>query len=260
MGSASLGVGAGVTRGSERFDYYGVLTFSAPFDRVAAAPARAKEPAAERRPLLGQVVPWPDDDGDARLPEPTAPVRQSPPVRQRPPPLADPALARETVRAAFRAARAATNEARLVSLAERSRWSAALPELRLRAQRSTGQTLRLAPTVNDPYRYTQSDGDDLVLEARLAWRLDRLVFSERELGIERLRLERARAESALAREVLKQLFRWQRAALRAADEELTPEERDAALLDELESQAVLDLYTAGWFSERIRGGFGRQTP
>jgi hypothetical protein len=125
--------------------------------------------------------------------------------------------------------------------------SAALPELRLRAAHSTDESLRLAPTTSDPYRYTQSGGADLAFEARLTWKLDRLVFADEELGVERLRGQRAAGRAQLVKQVLAALFAWQRAELRRLDPELSTEARVEAALRALEAVITLDVLTGGWF-------------
>jgi hypothetical protein len=81
-------------------------------------------------------------------------------------------------------------DARLSEAAARARWSALLPDLRLRSARSDNA-------------WTQGDGDEALLragrfgsaqwwEARLGFRLERLLFAEEEVAIERLRVQIAR--------------------------------------------------------------------
>jgi hypothetical protein len=162
-----------------------------------------------------------------------------------------PALARGAVRAALRAAGHGPSKRRLDELAARAKSSALLPELRLRGARTTDESLRLTPTTSDPYRYTQAGGSSLTFEARLTWKLDRLVFADEEIDVEKLRGQRAAAARTLVREVLRMLVLWQRASVRAADTELAPDERLDALLDALEAEAALDVLTDGWFSARL---------
>ena len=111
-----------------------------------------------------------------------------------------------------------------------------LPTLRLRAARTTDESLRLTPTIDDPYRYTQAGGTSLLFEARLDWKLDRLVFADEELGVERLLGDRENAAARLAERVLRLLVAWQRAQLRAADAGLEPEQRALAELEALEAE------------------------
>ena len=112
-------------------------------------------------------------------------------------------------------------------------------------------SLRLTPTVTDPYRYTESGGSDLWGEARLSWRLSRLVFAPDELAVERLRGQRAAARLQLVQRVLAALARWQRAAWRSLDPALLPEESLEAALELAMAQALLDTLTGGWFSEHV---------
>jgi hypothetical protein len=210
--------------------------------------------AAEPAPRDASTVP-PDPVPSGSHPADSPEAESRPSASEQPVELAfavDRKLAREVVGAALRAAGAAAVEARLSSLSKRARTSAALPELRLRGGRSTDESLRLYPTSDDPYRYSQAGGAELFFEVRLTWKLDRLVFSTAELRVEQLRRWRAQARAHLVRRVLELLFAWQRARARQAILTLLPEERAAAVLDELEAEAVLDVLTAGWFSDRVR--------
>jgi hypothetical protein len=117
--------------------------------------------------------------------------------------------------------------------------------------------LRLTPTSADPYGYTQAGGSDLWAEARLLWRLDRLVFADEEVALARLSGQRIEAELRFATRVLKTLFEWQRARARAADPLLLPEERLLHQLGQMEAEAALDVLTSGWFSAWLeRAGQG----
>src|SRR5450631_1843773 len=165
--------------------------------------------------------------------------------------LLTPRLARGTVRRALASAGYMDARTRLTSLSARSRNSAALPELRLRALRTTGQTLRLTPTTDDPYRYSTAGAAELAFEARLTWHLDRLVFSNEEVGIERLRSEWNASEHKLIEHVLLQLALWQRSRVRAADVDSEPEVRETAELEAIGAAVELDVLTDGWFSQAI---------
>ena len=171
--------------------------------------------------------------------------------------LLTPRLARGTVRRALVSAGYLDARTRLTSLSARSRSSAALPELRLRALRTTGQTLRLTPTTDDPYRYTTAGAAELAFEARLTWHLDRLVFSNEEVGIERLRSEWNASEHKLIEHVLLQLALWQRSRVRAADVDSEPEVRETAELLAIGAAVELDVLTDGWFSQAIGESAGQ---
>jgi hypothetical protein len=126
-----------------------------------------------------------------------------------------------------------------------------LPELRLRGERRFDESLRLAPTTDDPYRYTQAGGTSTALEARLTWRLDRLVFADEELRVERLRMQRADGEARRVERVLATLYDWQ-AALVVRDDPARPaDERALAAVRAVHAAAVLDVYTDGWFSAHV---------
>jgi len=210
--------------------------------------------------LLAQAAPPPVASESGRAEEPTmtdaAPShREAPTLRQARRPAVrvtglTPSLVRETLARAYRAQGADDAEGRLESLESRSRWSAALPELRLRAARATDESQRLSPTIDDPYRYTRDGGTDVAFEVRLTWDLSGLVFSAPEVSVERIRSERAQRRTELRREVLKLLFAWQRARLVARDPNALEEEREQAALASLEAELTLSALTGGWFNER----------
>jgi hypothetical protein len=227
LGSGSLALSARAAWGTSwagRRGWVGVVSLVVPLDRLATPPQQA--PALE---------PSPEESGPEREVE----LKLTP------------AIARRAVQAALRAARLPESGRRLDALQSRAKSSAFLPELRLRGARTTDESLRLAPTTSDPYRYTQAGGASLTFEARLTWKLDRLVFASEEIQIERLRGQRGAAARTLVREVLKALVAWQRAELRAGDPASSPEERLDARLDALEAEATLDVLTDGWFSWRM---------
>jgi hypothetical protein len=154
--------------------------------------------------------------------------------------------ARSCVRAALRTVGLA-DDIRLESMAARARSSAALPELRLRALRTLGETGRVSLSEDDPSRYVASGAATNVLEARVTFRLDRLLFADEELTVERARLDRSELRLRVAAKVLQALFEWQKAYAMLQDPTLPSEDRFSAVLREAESSAILDLMTGGWF-------------
>lgn len=172
----------------------------------------------------------------------------------RPPPPAPglPALARRCVAAAWRTAGLGTDDARLDAIAGRSRSSALLPETRLRAMRlwdDAAHATTVATTADTSYY--DAVGANLVLEVRLTWRLDRLIYAGDEATFERLRLERQDARARLATRTLEVLFGWERdcaasAGGARADGTATPKEQAAAELRAAEAEATLDVLTGGW--------------
>jgi hypothetical protein len=159
-----------------------------------------------------------------------------------------PAFARALVHEALR--QQAIGETRTDSLSNRSRVSAVLPVLRLRAGRGTDESLRYSPTNAEPDRWLISGGADLSYEAQATWTLDRLVFADDEIAIERLRQQAQRARGQRALEALKLLFRWQTARVKL---EMPEHAADISLqLSMIQAEIELDVLTRGWFSRQLQ--------
>jgi hypothetical protein len=135
---------------------------------------------------------------------------------------------------------------RLESLTNRSRSSALLPEVRFRIGRDVDQSLRLAPTAEDPYRYTQTGGVSYVVEGAATFRLNRLLFASEELSVERLRLAQNRERQRITELVFDELLVWQKAYLGVTSASANVRR---ARLRLKESALRLDVLTGGWFSE-----------
>lgn len=133
-------------------------------------------------------------------------------------------------------------------LANRARYAAGLPDLRLRAGSSADESLRLSPTLTDPARYTQLGARDLWFDAQLTWHLDRAIFAPEEIAIERLRRFREQDRFELISRVLKTLEKWQKALIAAREPLQLLERRQQAKLQALSAAARLDALTGGWFS------------
>jgi len=155
------------------------------------------------------------------------------------------AFVRQCVEAALVAQGIAAAFGRLDSLASRARTSTMLPDTRLRAGRDRDQSLRLTPTEADPYRYTQSGGVSLVVEASVTWRLGRFLFASEELSIERLRLAQSRERQRVTLASMNELLVWQAAWRRA---QAAGDGPINAVEDLFESTLRLDVLTDGWFS------------
>jgi hypothetical protein len=153
-------------------------------------------------------------------------------------------------RAALALAGTAAERRRLDGLASRSRASALLPELRLRAVRNTDQALRLTPVTDDPYRVTQADGAGTVLEASVTFRLDRLVFASAELVVERLRQQAGEERLELERRVTTTLLALLRARSLACLDGVSEEAHALQVITLLQLFTELDLLTGGWFREQ----------
>jgi hypothetical protein len=220
---------------------------------------------APARPNLGglacvlvlSALTWPAtaDPPHASTPETQPAVAPGPAVDEgtakRVPRLVTPTLARAAVTAALSAARQGEAWARLSSLETRAKTSAWMPDLAFRVARNTDESLRLSPTIDEPYHYTAAGGVGWWIDARLTWHFDRLVFDTHELAVERLRVEHAERAAKLVSKVLATLFGWQRASLKALDSKATPEEQERAELDRVEAEILLDQLTGGWFLREL---------
>lgn len=166
--------------------------------------------------------------------------------------IAGPDAARDAVAAAWRVAGLAHGESALDSMAARARWSALLPEARVRVlKRATDAT---HVTGADPETGTwYGSGDALLVEGRLTWRLDRLVFADEEPSIERIRLERAEARMRVAARTLDLLSKWQRAMVDVSGASPGTADHTDALLRGVEAACALDVLTDGWFSRWREG-------
>lgn len=204
------------------------LVVGLPFDRLGSP-----------RLAEGSVRPLPVR---ASLPAPTGLVETRPATSAGGEPLAlTPALARASVAAALRASGLGETDTRVDGLAARARWSSLLPETRLRATRNEDERASSESTA-DASKLRDSAGAGLGLEARLTWRLDRLVFAEEETALERLRLERHDARLRLTGKVLDALVRWSRASVEAREGD------PMAIARVIEAEATLDVLTGGWFT------------
>jgi hypothetical protein len=164
-----------------------------------------------------------------------------------------PALAHACVAAAWRASGLGVDDERIDSLVSRSRASAWLPETRLRGMRLlTDAAHTTTLTSADGTTYYDAVGAHLLLELRLTWRFDRLLYGGEEASLERVRLERQEARSRLAARTLEALFAWERAAV--DEREAIPGSHEAleAVLRASEAKATLDVLTGGWFSDEQR--------
>jgi hypothetical protein len=149
---------------------------------------------------------------------------------------------------------------RLDAVAARARSSAALPELRLRGVRTLGETGRVSLTsADDPSQYVGSGAATSLLEARLTFRLDRLLFADEELAVERARLDRTELRARTTAKVLEALFAWQKAYALSQDSSLSTDEHFLAVLREAESSAILDIMTGGWFGA-FRAALAARSP
>jgi hypothetical protein len=235
---------------SGREDVGGFLVIGLALDRIATGPVHSlADPARHlRMPPLAPSLPAP-----VLAPPPPA----SPTVPAAAPPttkvidLVPPTFARDCVSAALQASGLGVDDARIDALVSRARASAWLPETRMRAMRlwdDADHTTTVATT--DTANFYDAVGANLVIELRLTWRLDRLLYAGDEGTLERVRLERLDARTRLATHTLEVLFTWERATLEARQATSGSPEEASARLRASEAQATLDVMTSGWFSAR----------
>jgi hypothetical protein len=249
VGASYVALAAFAGSAGVRRQWGGFLVVQFPFERVAKV-----RPLP--RPADGVDPPW-----SASSETDAAPLRLLPAGIFDGPRSADkietgpvvvtPEVARSCVRAAWRVLGIA-DDASLDSMSSRARTSAVLPELRLRAMRTMDASGRVTSSDADPYRYTEAGGATNWLEARLTFRLDRLIFADEEISLERVRLDRSEVRARTAAKVLQALFEWQRAYALVQEPAASSAEHFAAVLRELEASAILDVMTDGWFG-RFRG-------
>lgn len=141
-----------------------------------------------------------------------------------------------------------------IGMATRARASALLPEVRLRVFRTADAGLRLYQEADAPDapRSALLDGTQTGIEARFSFRLDRLVFADEEVPLERLRLERLEAAQAeeVATRVIELVVHSAKADRLSRDSLFLDIEREAAAATALEALAALDA-CARWTREPV---------
>jgi hypothetical protein len=191
----------------------------------------------------------------AERPEPAAAESSSPKQEVLPDkPVAEtslvvtPQMARTAIAAAMEHAGLDASTTRVDRLASRSRTSSLLPELRLRVTRQLDDSQVLSPTEYDPDRVTATVKASWWFEARATFRLDKLVFADEEVALERMREERVEAAKKLRERVLTLLFAWQKALRLREDPAAEPDLQTKAGFEVIEAEVTLDVLTGGWFS------------
>lgn len=200
------------------------------FDRIAAyagAPT-GSAPVARASPILAAALEAPPQDHAATR------TLRLPVTRE---------VARRLVAAAWRAAGLGVDDANIDAIVSRARWSALLPETRVRAMRRLDDRVEDTGGASAYAPYQQNSW----LEARLTFRLDRLLYAGDEPSLERVRIERIEARARLAGRVLEELARWQRAWVDLREASIDTAEGLDASLRMADAESALDVLTAGWF-------------
>lgn len=138
-------------------------------------------------------------------------------------------------------------EERIDSLIRRERASGLLPELRLRGAHGFDQSLALATVGAVPGQSTTRDGSDLLMEARLTFRLHRLIVGDSEVALERARQTLFDKAEDVVKDALGQLLIFRRASVLARQDDRSDEERLDAELQAEGARIRLHILTGGWF-------------
>lgn len=248
-GSLWLSVQATFVRADDgRQDFAAMALLGVPLERLGRARHHAQH-VAERAAAAPTPVRAPDEPV-AVLPPPAPPLVEAP---KAPKPVetdarVTPNVARAAIAAALEHAGLEESTSRVDRLATRARTAALLPELRLRITRQLDDSQVLSPTEYDPDRVTATVKASLWLEARATFKLDKLVFADEEVALERLREDRLEAAKKLRERVLEALFSWQKARHVRDDPTTEPDAQMKATFEVIEAEVTLDVLTGGWFS------------
>lgn len=139
------------------------------------------------------------------------------------------------------------SEERIDSLIRREKAAGILPELRLRGAHGFDQTLALASVGALPGESTTRDGSDLLVEARLTFRLQRFLVGDSEVSLERSRQTLLEKAYDSLEDALDQLLIFRRASVLALAPDATPEEKRDAELKAEGARIRLHVLTGGWF-------------
>lgn len=136
----------------------------------------------------------------------------------------------------------------IASLARRSRWSGLVPELRVRGVYGFDRTVSQEGSSGIyPGDLTTRGGRDSLLEGRLSFRLDRLVYGEQEGSLYQRRRELRLGEEKRKREATDALASWLDARRRCVDPDLSPDDVAEAIHEEQSALLTLHLMSEGWF-------------
>lgn len=229
------------------------LSSASPANQEVPPPPGVEEPAG---PIYGSGSPASPREGTRSQDNKLSDDRSPPPQEEGATPQQELSsallrLVRETTShlAAVEATR--VFEARLESLVRRSRHSGMVPELRLRGVYAFDQTTSLEDAAGIyPGETTTRGGRDSLLEARMTFRLDRLVFGDQESSLERQRVAVKEAEAKRVEVALDELLAWRLAERRSMSPALHPEEQLKAQGQAELALARLHIQTAGWFRGR----------
>lgn len=263
----TLGVEAGrKTHDTGRLEYYGGLLFTSPLGgctgRSTEKPAESSDELPQGAAVLEghyRELRTGDEQTEASaralgLTDPASDDATRDERARKRTFVVSPRLARDVVAAALRAAGLVRARSALDGAAARARWSALLPELRLRGARGFDETARVDYDAGTAGETRMTGRADLDLEARLTWRFSEVLFAGQEPSLLRMQHSLLEERRDVAKIVLAALVRFQRAQNAVIDAADSPEERTEAELLAAEAELELSVLTDGWFSARhVRG-------
>jgi hypothetical protein len=167
-------------------------------------------------------------------------------ARADPPSLLDRAVVAAATRHAIQHAGLALDATR--DLGSRARAAGWVPHVSLRVRRGFGSSAALSLQTGD---HVLSD-DSLILDARLTFSLDRVVFDPSEVAISRLELERAERRAQIEREVIEILAVMERCRVALAALEPSSDEAAHTNLDFARARARLEVLTGVELSALLR--------
>ena len=140
----------------------------------------------------------------------------------------------------------------LASLTKRSRWSGLVPELRVRGVYGFDRTVSQQDSSGIyPTDLTTRGGHDSLIEGRLSFRLDRLVYGDQEGALNQRRRDIRLHEEKRKRDAVASLTAWMDARRRRAAPDLDSEQLLEALREEQEALLALHLMSDGWFEGEL---------
>ena len=94
-------------------------------------------------------------------------------------------------------------------------------------------------------------GSSVWIEGRATFRLERLVFADEEVALEKMRGERRKLEREIADDVLKSFAIWQRATGSLSTPDIDDEIRAKLDIERVVEETRLDVLTNGWFTQHL---------
>ena len=157
-------------------------------------------------------------------------------------------LVARTVEATRRAFETSSDRDRWAGMLRRARVSGAVPEVRLRGVVGIDRTTSSEDAIGIyPGETTTRGGRDSLVEARLTFRLDRLVFGSQEPSLARQLSQQELRKAERIESAVQAVQQWYQTVLASARSDLTDEER-FSLFEQQQSHLVrAHLLTGGWF-------------